>query len=393
MSSSNSPYLQPEEDTIATTYEHVLQPLTSTISSSTLVSFDGSTLFGPALHLTGLSLTTYDVDFNPNFYSTDNICIPENTPLSTFQPNVSYYTPVSEASDFSEIITPVSLQPPIDFRSSPAPRAGARHLSPIPQHGDASTPSRPRSRANIFRPSVQCPRTPEPTRISRDGLGIVTTIQSTPASSPAQINHTPSLSSISDRIPPPPRRYYTPIAPNPVGLRQIQANKRSLSSDDEDFYSKKQKISESSPMTNVEISDEDSFLLKLKDEDRLSWKDIASRFQSDLSKTVQIPALQMRLKRLRERIKVWTDVDVQALRMAHDYYASNKFEIIAAKMADYGAADKFSSKQCTRKWQEISTPNQDPTISQFARTPTWSTTYTASPIDANDGFFPFVSAS
>jgi hypothetical protein len=115
-------------------------------------------------------------------------------------------------------------------------------------------------------------------------------------------------------------------------LRQLQSKKRSLSYEDEnDTSSKKRKMSESVSPAH-EISDEDSFLLRLKDEEGLSWKDISQRFQDDLGKTVQIPALQMRLKRLRERMRVWTDVDVQALRMAHDYWVTNKFEIIASKV-------------------------------------------------------------
>ena len=64
----------------------------------------------------------------------------------------------------------------------------------------------------------------------------------------------------------------------------------------------------------------------------MPWKDIAARFQTDLQKSYQIPALQMRYKRLRERMRVWTDTDRQALRMAHEYWAQNKFEIIAQKV-------------------------------------------------------------
>jgi len=339
-------------------------------------------------------LTTYDVDFHPNFYSTDNICIQDNTHLPSFQPNISYYTPISEASDFSETLTPVSLRPPIDFRGSPGPRTVARHLSPVSQNVDVTTPSPSQNNLSTFHSNDPQPQTPKPSKFSLEGLGILTSNQASPASSPLAGLSTPSLSSVSDRVPIAPRRYYAPIAPNPAGLRQLQANKRSLSSEDEVSPTKKRKLSElSSPTASLDISDEDMFLLRLKDEDRLSWKDISNRFQTDLGKTVQIPALQMRLKRLRERMKVWTDVDVQALRMAHDYWISSKFEIIAAKMADFGAAEKWSSKQCSRKWQDIGF-NHDASFSHFARTPTFSTTYTSSPIDASPHtFFPFVSAS
>jgi hypothetical protein len=66
----------------------------------------------------------------------------------------------------------------------------------------------------------------------------------------------------------------------------------------------------------------------------MPWKDIAARFQTDLGKSYQIPALQMRLKRLRERMRVWTDTDVRALRMAHEYWVQNKFDIIAQKVSN-----------------------------------------------------------
>jgi hypothetical protein len=86
------------------------------------------------------------------------------------------------------------------------------------------------------------------------------------------------------------------------------------------------------PKPSTGLSDEDDFLLKLKDEELLSWKDIVARFSTDLGKTVQLPDLQMQLKRLRERMRVWTDLDAQALRMAHDWWVSNKFDIIASKV-------------------------------------------------------------
>jgi hypothetical protein len=81
------------------------------------------------------------------------------------------------------------------------------------------------------------------------------------------------------------------------------------------------------------LGEEDRLLIQLKDEESMPWKDIAARFQSDLGKTYQIPALQMRLKRLRERMRVWTEADVKALRMAHEYWVQSKFDIIAQKVS------------------------------------------------------------
>jgi len=270
-------------------------------------------------------LSTYEVDFHPGFYTAD-ICTQQNNnslPL--------YYTPVSEASDFSETLTPLSIHPPGDFRSSPSPHRGAQHLSPPQHHLEFNAPSRPQSSPSVFQAAAR-PRTPEPRKPSREGLGIDAPIHLSPVSSPKP-HHTSSIT-LGSPLPAPPRRYYTPIAPHPAGLRQLQATKRSISSDDDHLESpsKKRKMSESSSPTNVEISEEDSFLLRLKDEEGLTWKDIAARFQSDLGKTVQIPALQMRLKRLKERMRVWTELDLQALRMAHDHWISSKFSIIASKV-------------------------------------------------------------
>jgi hypothetical protein len=104
--------------------------------------------------------------------------------------------------------------------------------------------------------------------------------------------------------------------------------------DDEECaeLSKRRRRSESNTSTQLELTEEDRLLLKLKEEESMPWKDIAARFQNDLGKQYQIPALQMRLKRLRERMRVWSDADVKALRMAHEYWAQNKFEIIAQKV-------------------------------------------------------------
>ena len=63
----------------------------------------------------------------------------------------------------------------------------------------------------------------------------------------------------------------------------------------------------------IELSEEEQLLLKLKEEEGLPWKDIAVRFQSELGKTYQVPALQMRFKRLRERMRTWTETDVSWL--------------------------------------------------------------------------------
>jgi len=132
----------------------------------------------------------------------------------------------------------------------------------------------------------------------------------------------------------PPRRLYTPIAPQPLEPPRSTGVKRSRDEDDEQGDEiKRRKRSDSNTSAQFELSEEDKLLLQLKEEESMPWKDIAARFQSDLGKSYQIPALQMRLKRLRERMRVWTETDVRALRMAHEYWAQNKFDIISQKVS------------------------------------------------------------
>ena len=90
---------------------------------------------------------------------------------------------------------------------------------------------------------------------------------------------------------------------------------------------------ESSPgLSSAALGLEDSLLLKWRDEELLSWKMVAAKFQHELGRTYNVPALQMRLKRLRERLRAWVEVDVTALRLAHEYWEKKRWEIIADKV-------------------------------------------------------------
>jgi hypothetical protein len=150
-----------------------------------------------------------------------------------------------------------------------------------------------------------------------------------PRSSDPLLEHPSSQLASSPR----PQRMYTPIAPQPLETPRSYAAKRSREEDEEvTDEAKRRKRSDSTTSGQFELSEEDRLLLQLKDEESMPWKDIAARFQADLGKIYQIPALQMRLKRLRERMRVWTETDVRALRMAHEYWVQNKFDIIAQKV-------------------------------------------------------------
>ncbi len=99
-----------------------------------------------------------------------------------------------------------------------------------------------------------------------------------------------------------------PIAPHPAGLRQI-ALKRMLDEEEYSEYRSKKQNRASSQSDPVELNEEERLLLKLTEE-KLPWRDISIRFQTDIDKSYKVPALQMRFKRLRVRMRTWTETDV-----------------------------------------------------------------------------------
>lgn len=84
------------------------------------------------------------------------------------------------------------------------------------------------------------------------------------------------------------------------------------------------------------------------------WKDIVKQYEIEYGKSMSQAALQMERKRVKDSLRVWTDIDAKALESAHEYYESHKFSIIAEKMHDFGAEENWSPKQCQKKWEEIS---------------------------------------
>ncbi|KAF2848493.1 hypothetical protein T440DRAFT_166712 [Plenodomus tracheiphilus IPT5] len=188
---------------------------------------------------------------------------------------------------------------------------------------------------------------------------------------------------------PPSRRIYTPIAPLPIETPRSHVTKRCREEDEEvPDESKRRKRSDSTTSAQFELSEEDKLLLQLKEEESMPWKDIAARFQSDLGKTYQIPALQMRLKRLRERMRVWTETDVKALRMAHEYWAQSKFDIIAHKMVEFGAQEKWTARQCARKWTAEVEPASYAQFEQHVQQ--GFAPYAMSPVEPPTTYLPFL---
>lgn len=182
-------------------------------------------------------------------------------------------------------------------------------------------------------------------------------------------NVRPSTSSQTQQPPShqqsPTPRSFAPIAPDPVGLQRMQAVRQNQEVE-EHQQPKRRRLTQSSmdAPQPPPLKDEDKLLLQLKDEQQLPWKNIVGSFQQETGKVHAIAALQMRYKRLKDRLQVWTDPDIEALKQAHDYWESRKFDIISAKVSSAtmlvtlggggeqwgllrASAPKRSSRSCT----------------------------------------------
>ena len=216
---------------------------------------------------------------------------------------------------------------------------------------------RPKSSPSTFGPNVEDLLFPEnPFRIKQD-LDYATPMfnMSPVPSSKAPSPYFPGDYAVSNPSISPARPAPIPIAPDPVGLRQMNALKRMREEEDYAEFTQKRRKRAPSQVGPVELNEEEQLLLKLKEEENLPWKDIATRFQTELGRSYQVPALQMRFKRLRERMRTWTDTDVgnslffffigcshlgcwlmlrqvQALEQAYEYWEKFQFDIIAAKV-------------------------------------------------------------
>lgn len=58
---------------------------------------------------------------------------------------------------------------------------------------------------------------------------------------------------------------------------------------------------------------DEQVLMRLTEVDRLPWKEVVVKFREETGKSMKVPALQMRKKRLVERLRVWTPSDVLPL--------------------------------------------------------------------------------
>jgi hypothetical protein len=225
-------------------------------------------------------------------------------------------------------------------RTSTEPSA---HFPPHIKTETNPPPNRPHSSPSSFTPNPnQTSNGPVDFNWTMNPLGISTAVQEQyyPESTYSTIRPNcsrwvePQPAGLPNSIfAPQPRRMYTPIAPHPLGPQRTSIPKRTLDEDElQCEESRKRKRSDSNSTASRELREEDRLLLQLKEEESMPWKDIQGRFESELGQKHNIPTLQMRYNRLRARLRVWSETDVRALRLAHDDWVKNKFEIISQKV-------------------------------------------------------------
>ena len=226
-------------------------------------------------------------------------------------------TPLVRVVLFLAFISTHAIQVPLhphEFENTPY--SSAPHIPPpisITHPSHVVPFSRPKSSPSTFGPNVEdLLFTENPFRIKNEDYAppmfsmSPQPVPSTKTPSPYYSGDYPA-SSLSAS---PGRHGPVPIAPDPVGLRQMQTLKRLREDEEYSEYGQKRRKRAPSQAGPVELNEEEQLLLKLKEEENLPWKDIAVRFQTDLGKSYQVPALQMRFKRLRERMRTWTETDV-----------------------------------------------------------------------------------
>lgn len=134
---------------------------------------------------------------------------------------------------------------------------------------------------------------------------------------------------------PQPSRRYAALAPSP-GKRSHDDETMGYNSEDAGAPASaatNKRRKRTCSVASADLSEDDKLLVSLKEDEALPWKDIAARFGEHHGKTFQVAALQMRYKRLREKFRVWQSEDVEALKLASEYYEKYKWDIISSKVS------------------------------------------------------------
>ena len=201
-------------------------------------------------------------------------------------------------------------------------------------------PTRPKSSPSTFGPFPDSINWP----VTSSGLGIQYTStagQPTPVTStfpsdmyqPYPVAERYGTYSPPEIRQPQPFRPYTTIAPNPAGIATAKRMRDEDDSADLSSNSNSKKRKRNSSVASADLSEDDRFLVQLKEDESLPWKEIATRFHTDRGKNFQVAALQMRYKRLREKFRMWDEKDIVALRQAAEYWDKYKWDIISQKVS------------------------------------------------------------
>ncbi|KAG0652193.1 hypothetical protein D0Z07_0810 [Hyphodiscus hymeniophilus] len=98
---------------------------------------------------------------------------------------------------------------------------------------------------------------------------------------------------------------------------------------------------------------EEKVLFDLKLNKQLVWKDIERKWEEIHGKFKGEAALQMQFGRAVKRLRLWTDIEEQALSLAVKEFDKNKWETISRRMLEHGCLAKWPKEFCERKWQEM----------------------------------------
>ncbi|KAN0093763.1 hypothetical protein V8E51_016947 [Hyaloscypha variabilis] len=107
-------------------------------------------------------------------------------------------------------------------------------------------------------------------------------------------------------------------------------------------------------LQSSEINPEEKLLIELSSgPNKLPWKEVAIKFNKITQQSKRVAALQMRKKRLLERLRVWTDEESKSLTQAHEDYEKNKWSSISKGMLKHGTEEPWSKEALQKKWNEM----------------------------------------
>ncbi|KAM5431806.1 hypothetical protein MferCBS31731_007719 [Microsporum ferrugineum] len=157
-------------------------------------------------------------------------------------------------------------------------------------------------------------------------------------------SHTPSHTPVHMRPTP------VSIAPNPDGLRQLEQERQSCQDEQPQRNPRRRRRTRK---RSTQLEEETDYAINLRNEG-YAWKEVVSRVNYRFNANYTASRLQMRITRRWQRmIKGWSEDD--ALRNAHSYWETEKFEIISQKIQDFGATKRWTPSQCEQKWELLQT--------------------------------------